>query len=291
MKPTIALIGPGRVGSAVTKKLFDTGYQLTTIVSRNHQRAIEACRFMGCPADLASDDFASATSADVILIAVPDDQIKSVTLRVQSGCESRKTPSLLHFSGLHPAAIMQNPSVPTTLLSLHPLLPFASREKGYNSLDQCPCAIESETPQGIHLGEELAAAIGGIPFTIAADKKTLYHAAACISSNYLVTLIAMARQLFITCGIEEKQATSLLIPLMQTALTNTEEIGVEQGLTGPIVRGDIGTIASHLQQLEQQAPEMKEIYRQLGIYTATVGQKSQRLSSEQGAQIKDILNK
>jgi len=289
MKPTIALIGPGRVGSAVAKKLYVAGYQLTAIISRHHQRAIEACQFIGCPNDLATDQLASSASAEVLLLAVPDDQIQSFAQQLRKSCESSKTPSLIHFSGLHPASIMQNSTMSEILLSLHPLLPFASREKGYTALTQCPCAIESDTPQGILLGEELVTAIGGIPFTVAADKKVLYHAAACISSNYLVTLIAVARDLFIHCGIEKEQATPLLLPLMRAAFTNVEELGVEQGLTGPIVRGDIGTVTKHLDQLEKEAPEFRNIYRALGIQTATIGEESQRLSSNLSAGIKDIL--
>ena len=291
MKPTIALIGPGRVGSAVAKKLYAAGYRLTTVVSRSHQRAIEACQFIGCSSDLATDQFSSATSAEVLLLAVPDDQIQSVAEQIQSNCDPKKPRSLIHFSGLQPASIMQNSNIPATLLSLHPLLPFATRENGHNSLDQCPCAIESNTPQGILLGEELATAMGGIPFTVAANKKALYHAAACISSNYLVTLIAMARDLFILCGIEKEHATPLLLPLMRATFTNVAEFGVEQGLTGPIVRGDIGTVKKHLQQLEKETPELLEIYRTLGIQTALIGEESQRLSPEQATRIKDILVK
>jgi len=289
MKPTIALIGPGRVGSAVAKKLTAAGYQLTALVSRDRQRAIEACQFINCTSDVATDQLTSVASAAIILLAVPDDQIQSVAQRVQSVCDPKKPPSLIHFSGLHPASIMQSSDLPATLLSLHPLLPFANREKGYNALNQCPCAIESNTPQGILLGEELATAMGGIPFTVAADKKSLYHAAACISSNYLVTLIAMARDLFIHCGIESEHATPLLLPLMRAAFTNIEEFGVEQGLTGPIVRGDSGTVTQHLQQLKKDVPELLESYRALGIQTVIIGEKSQRLSSNRAADIKEIL--
>ena len=291
MKPTIALIGPGRVGSAVAKRLYAAGYQLTVVVSRHRQRAIEACQFIGCPSDVATDKLAPANSAELLLIAVPDDRIQSVARQIQSNCDSKKPRSLIHFSGLHPASIMRSSDRPTTLLSLHPLLPFANREKGYKALDQCPCAIESDVRQGILLGKELATAMGGIPFTVAADKKALYHAAACISSNYVVTLIAVARNLLIQCGIGKEQATPLLLPLMRAAFTNVEELGVEQGLTGPIVRGDTGTVIKHLQQLKNEAPEILNLYRSLGIETATIGEQSQRLSSQKATSMKNILEK
>ena len=290
MKPAIALIGPGRVGCAITKKLYEAGYQLTAVVSRDRQRATEACKFIGCPTHLAAAELEAATPAEIILIAVPDDQIKPYSDQLQLLCEQQQSQVFIHFSGLHPAAIMEKGEADGRILvSLHPLLPFADREKGYAALPQCPCAIESNDPCGKSLGEELVAAIGGIPFSIAANKKGLYHTAACISSNYIVTLIATARDLLVQCGIAEKQAIPLLLPLITATLDNVKEFGVEQGLTGPIVRGDSGTVSIHQQQLRDAAPEFLDLYRCLGKLTLKTGEKAGRLPPEQAMQIKTIL--
>ena len=80
MKPTIALIGPGKVGCAIGRLLHLAGYQLTAVISRDKQRAIEACNFISCSSELGSDQLADAESANILMLAVPDDQIKSLTI-------------------------------------------------------------------------------------------------------------------------------------------------------------------------------------------------------------------
>jgi len=292
MKPTIALIGPGRVGCAITKKLSAAGYQLTAVISRNHQRAVSACEFIGCSTDLATEHLAAAASADIVIIAVPDDHIHSVTQQLQRSCEPlNEIPALVHFSGLHPAAIMSSgSSCNTTLLSLHPLFPFATRERAYQALNQCPCAIESPDSRGMTLGRELVAAFSGVPFTIDADKKVLYHAAACISSNYLVTLMAVARDLLVQCGIEKDRAIPLLQPLAHASLNNVENLGPELGLTGPISRGDTRTVAEHLQAIEKESPEVLSLYRVMGIHTAQLAADSTRLNQQHADFLREQLS-
>ncbi len=280
MKATIALIGPGRVGCAVTRKLFEAGYRLTAVVGRQQQQARAACQFIGSSTSLATEDIATAAAADIVLLAVPDDDIHTVAGQLHKSGLLQKKPVLVHFSGLHPATIMKMASSVPTLLSLHPLLPFASHEKGYAALDRCPCVIESPDMLGIKLGKELVSALGGVPFTIEADKKALYHAAACISSNYLVTLFAVARDLLVHCGIEEDRALPLLLPLVQTTLDNIEQLGPELGLTGPVSRGDSGTVAKHLQSISQEIPNFLPLYREMGMHTVQLAQKSARLNPQ-----------
>ena len=291
MKPSIALIGPGRVGCAISKRLYEAGYPLTAIISRNRQRAAEACKFIGCSTGLATDQLIAAATAQIILLAVPDDQIRPLTLQLQAAENLSKQTTLIHFSGLHPAEIMRQSSSPAALLSLHPLLPFADRQAAFTNLHQCPCALEGDNPQTLGLGQELVNAIGGQSFTLTSDKKVLYHTAACVASNYLVTLLAAARDLLITCNIEPDQAIPLLLPLVQASLDNATDLGVEQGLTGPIVRGDYGTIASHIQTLEKDAPELLPIYLQMGELTVTMVEKSDRLDRKSVIAIRDLFDK
>lgn len=299
MKQSIALIGPGRVGCAISKRLHQAGYPLTAVVSRKQQRATEACSYIGCPTELASDRLANATTAQIILLAVPDDQIQPLALKIQAAGNLSKQTTLIHFSGLHPAEIMRHDSSPASLLSLHPLLPFANRQKAFTNLNQCPCALEGDGPQTLALGQKLINAIGGQFFILDSDKKALYHTAACVASNYLVTLLAAARDLLVNCGIEADQAIPLLLPLVQASLNNVNDLGPEQGLTGPIVRGDYGTVEKHIQTLKNNAPELLPLYLQMGELTSTVAGKSDRLDPERvialhklfAAELKDRTDK
>lgn len=289
MKQSIALIGPGRVGCAISKRLYEAGYPLTAIISRKQKNAVEACTFIGCSTTLASDQITASATAQIILLAVPDDQIQNLALQIQATAILSHTTTLIHFSGLHPAEIMRSHSSAAALLSLHPLLPFADRQKAFIKLQQCPCALESDTPHTLTLGQELVNAIGGEFFTLASDKKPLYHTAACIASNYLVTLLAAARDLLVKCGVEPEQAVPLLLPLVQASLENVQDYGPEQGLTGPIVRGDGGTVTRHLQALENAAPELLQLYLQTGTLTTFIGEKSGRLERKKGTAIRHLF--
>jgi predicted short-subunit dehydrogenase-like oxidoreductase (DUF2520 family) len=290
VKQTIALIGPGRVGCAVSKRLHLAGYPLSAIISRNRQRGEEACSYIGCGQVLVSDQLAKAASAQIILLAVPDDHIQNLALQLQDSCQLSEQTTLVHFSGLHSAEIMRHNTSPAMLLSLHPLLPFADRQKAFRNLRLCPCAIEANSPQALALAEELVTAIGGYSFTLERKKKPLYHAAASIASNYLVTLLAAARDLLVSCGIEPEQAIPMLLPLVQTSLDNVKDLGPEQGLSGPIVRGDIGTVSDHIEALENGAPELLQLYLQMGKLTATISLESGRLAAERAAEIKMLID-
>jgi len=290
VKQSIALIGPGRVGCAVSKRLHLAGYPITAIISRNCQRAEDARLYIGCNQAQISEQLTATATAGIILLAVPDDHIESTASKLQDSYHLSEQTTLIHFSGLHSAEIMRQKSSPVMLLSLHPLLPFADREIAFANLRLCPCAIEANTPQALALAEELVTAIGGSPFTLDRQKKPLYHAAASIASNYLVTLLAVARDLLISCGIERDKAIPTLLPLIQTSLDNVKDLGPEQGLSGPIVRGDIGTISGHLKALENGAPELLQLYLLMGRLTVSISQESGRLAPERAEEIKNLID-
>ncbi len=289
MKPTIALIGVGRVGTAICKRLHLAGYSIEKVISRDRDRAIAACNFIGCATSAADIKPATAATAQIILLAVPDDQIGPLAQQLQTDVELSTQTTLVHFSGLHSAAIMQHNKAEAMLLSLHPLLPFADNQIAFKKLVQCPCAVESNNPSALATGERLVTAIDAIPFTIASNKKPLYHAAACIASNYLVTLLDSAQQLLNQCGIEDKQTTPLLLPLVKASLDNMQQLGTEQGLTGPIVRGDLGTVANHIEALSKDAPQLLPIYQILGEMTATLSHNAGRLNTATTTKIEQIL--
>ncbi len=287
MKQKLALIGPGKVGSAVCRRLLAAGYPLQTVIGRDRSRAAEACRFIGCNDQLAGTELAAASKAELVLLAVPDDQIGDLAAQVAKEANLQAGATLVHFSGLHPAEIMRS-SAALQLLSIHPLLPFASRELAAERLPGCPCALEGDDT-ALPLGAELIAAFGGKTFRIASDKKALYHASACLASNSLVTLLGAARDLLATCGIAENDALSLLQPLLQATLDNVLQLGPEQGLTGPIVRGDSGTVAKHLQAIAASSPRLLAIYRQLGSKTLELAAESGRLDAKNASFLARLL--
>lgn len=289
MNPDVALIGPGKVGCAVTQRLQMAGYPISAVIGRDLDRAIDGCGFIGCSAAVASTNLETANQSEIILLAVPDDQITGLTKELAEQSPSLTGKTLIHFSGLHAAEIMKTANHGAATLSIHPLLPFANRQIASERLTNCPCALEGDE-RSIPLGTALIKAFRGQPFRIDSEKKALYHASACIASNFLVTLQAVAAELLVECGIEAEQAIPLLLPLVQASIDNVATLGPEQGLTGPIVRGDTGTVAAHLSALGNSSKNLRELYKQLGGLTTRLAEKSTRLPSKQAEQIQRLLN-
>lgn len=290
MNIRFALIGPGRVGSAIAKTLLEKGIDPVGIIGRSLDAAQEACAFIGCDQKLASTEIHCAGAADLILLAVPDNSIAAIAHQLQQRHITKPGAVLLHFSGAHPAAIMRYPEAQNALFSLHPLLPFADRRQAYERLHMAPLVGEGDVAAR-PLAEKLCSALGGRLHDISPDKKQLYHAAACVASNYLVTLIAAASELLQHCGIDSVEDKALLMPLLEATLENVADNGTANGLTGPIVRGDTDTLISHVQALKDCSADLLDLYCLLGHYTVQLAENSGRLSSDVAERMRILLDK
>ena len=278
MTPSIALIGPGKVGCAVSTRLYAAGHQIKAVISRDIKRAKNACDFIGCAADLATTDLAQAHSAQIILLAVPDEAIAATSKALQNVRELSPSQTLIHFSGLLPARILQHTETTRSgILALHPLLPFADRKQASEHLVGCPCAVEGN-PAGLQTSEILLKSIPARGFRLDEKAKATYHSAASVASNYLITLMEAARQLMDSCEILGYEPLDLLEPLVRATVDNLFSSTPEQALTGPIVRGDISTVAGHIQAINESKPELLDFYRCLARQTLTVAQNSGRLN-------------
>jgi len=289
MKQKVALVGPGRVGCSITRHLFLAGYPVSAVIGRDREKTLDACAFIGCPAKCASINLADIRDAQVILIAAPDDQIRPLADKIQQQRQTFTSITMIHFSGLHPADIMRQPSSETTLLSLHPLLPFANRQSAFEQLKNCPCVLEGDKA-ALPLGEKIVKALGGQSFQINGQKKALYHTAACIASNFFVTLYGWACELLEAADIDKAQASALLTPLVQATLNNVTTYGPEQGLTGPIVRADVGTVSRHLAELKKISLQDHSSYLNLAELTLSLAEKSGRLDRQSAKQLHSVLS-
>ena len=290
MKNRFALIGPGRVGSAIARVLFEKGYQPVAIIGRNSQPSREACSFIGCDMGLATTDLYAAASAELILLAVPDDRIADVARHLHLNQIAKPGCVLLHFSGVHPAAVMRQPGARTFLFSLHPLLPFADRQQAYERLSLVPYFGEGDV-DAHPVAETICNALGGQLQFIDSQMKHLYHAAACLASNYLVTLIAEASALLEECGIDPARAETCLFPLLESTLHNVAIHGTKKGLTGPVVRGDVGTLTAHLQALKISPTGLLDLYCLLGSRTVLLAEGSGRITTNEAETMRKLFAK
>jgi predicted short-subunit dehydrogenase-like oxidoreductase (DUF2520 family) len=236
----VAVLGAGRVGAVLGAALQAAGH---TIVAASGGRADGPLR-----TPRVSPERVARADADLLLVAVPDDVLD----RVAAGLERRPGRHVAHTSGAHGLK-------PSVDLALHPAMTFTGTAA---DLRRLPGIAWGVTARGADLAERLVRELGGTAEWIADDARPLYHAALAHGANHLVTLVNDAADALRAAGVREPAA--VLRPLLTAALDNALVKG-DAGLTGPVARGDAGTVARHLAVL---APELRPAYRALARRTA-----------------------
>ncbi len=277
-KPSVAIVGAGRVGTALGILLRRKGYPIRGVVRRSFAGAKESVRLIGGGAP-HTDPALGAQDADIVLIAVPDDVLQETAAVVRAGRSFRPGDLLVHTSGALPASVLLDsaesqsgsPGDRPGLLSMHPVQSIADPVLGAERLVGAYFGLEGDI-HAVEAGERLVADIGGRPLKVAPGRKSLYHAAACVASNYLVTLIDVALGLYERAGIDREDALRAIEPLIAATAANAARLGVPEALTGPIDRGDAETVRSHLSAMEafakgSERDRIERIYRMLGLDT------------------------
>ena len=172
--------------------------------------------------------------------------------------------------------------------SFHPLQTFASIQKAIDNLPGSTFALEAEGDL-LDILKEMAAALEGRWIKLGAGDKAAYHTAAVMTSNYLVTLVKLATDLWDSFGIPREQAIQALLPLLKGTINNIENLSVPNALTGPIARGDIGTVQIHLNTLKETAPAIIPAYCELGLQTIPVALAKGKINERQAKELEDIL--
>ena len=282
--PTIGFIGAGTTGTALAVRLAQHGYPVTAVSSRSLTSAEKlAARISGCKVCNGAQEVAGI--AKLVFITTPDDTISKVAAEVQW----HKGQSVVHCSGAHSVDILE----PAKRLGantgcFHPLQTFASVDQAIDNIPGSTFAIEAEEPLSSML-KEMATALEGDWVTLKAGDKVLYHAAAVFACNYLVTLVKLATDLWQTFEVPPAQATKALMPLLRGTLSNIENVGLPNCLTGPIARGDLGTISRHLDSLSKQAPSLLGIYKELGRQTVPIALAKGKIDSQRAEELKALL--
>ena len=156
---------------------------------------------------------------------------------------------------------------------LHPLQTFAPGD-GAEAFAGAGCAVAGTTPEALAFAAGLARALGMSPFEIDDEGRAAYHAAATVASNFVVTLAAAAERIAAGAGLEPAEARALFAPLLRRSVENLAELGPEEALTGPIARGDHGTVAAQRRAVEEAAPHLLDLFDELVRHTkALAGQK------------------
>ncbi|UCD54016.1 MAG: DUF2520 domain-containing protein, partial [Dehalococcoidia bacterium] len=170
----------------------------------------------------------------------------------------------------------------------HPLQTFADARRAMENIPGSTFALEAEEPLLTEL-KDMANALDGYWIELKASDKVLYHASAVIACNYLVTLVKLATDLWQTFDIPRGQAIRALLPLIRGTIHNIDTVGIPQCLTGPIARGDTGTIKKHLYALRKTAPDLLSTYQELGLRTIPLALAKGRINQRQAEELEAIL--
>jgi len=281
----IGFIGAGTVGTAIALKLNGAGYAVVAASSRSGTAAVAlAARIPGCTACDTNQQVADLAS--LIFVTTPDDVIVPVTNLVKW----RDGQSVIHCSGADSAAILETAAADGARTgTLHPLQTFANAEQALHNIPGSTFALEAGEPLLSQL-KDIVNALEGHYIEISAADRVLYHAAAVMASNYTVTLVKLASDLWSNFGISEPRAVAALLPLIRGTIHNIETVGLPDCLTGPISRGDIGTVSKHLAALDGAAPEIAKTYRELGRQTIPIALAKGKIDQPRASQLAAALN-
>ncbi|HWU97351.1 MAG TPA: Rossmann-like and DUF2520 domain-containing protein [Oxalicibacterium sp.] len=266
MTRTLTIIGCGKVGQTLARlwHLNDT-FAIGDVLNRSVESARSAVQFIGAGRVVAGFD--DLRPADFVLIAPPDDQIAACSAALAaSGCLTKNS-IVFHCSGASPSSILEQAQhAGAAIASVHPIRSFAQPEKVVRAFAGTYCGVEGDQ-RAIDLLNPLFTAVGAHFVHIDRQKKTLYHAGAVFASNYMVTLLDTAVQTYVEAGMSRDDALKIMATLVRETAENVLQSGPEQALTGPVSRGDVGTVVRQYRAVRKWHRGYGNLYRQLGKLT------------------------
>jgi predicted short-subunit dehydrogenase-like oxidoreductase (DUF2520 family) len=253
--PTTGIVGAGAVGTALGLALNRAGWPIHAVASRDPERR---SRFAGAIEGVRPFAEAQALIEEVelIILAVPDDALGPLAheIRMYSG------QAMVHTSGVLGAEVLAPAMAAGTQIGgFHPLVAFADTERAIAALRGATVAIEGDDELAAMLAS-MAERIGAHPVRLAPGTKGAYHAAAVLAAGGFVALLDAIAELGAVAGLDEAGALSIYGPLVEGTLGNARALGIRNALTGPMTRGDIGTLDRHLAALRDHAPGVLPLY-------------------------------
>ncbi len=283
--PTLGFIGIGTVGTALVEAFAQNGYRIVALFDRKPASSEALAKRLSSDVLDADSPQQVADQADVTFLTVSDDAIVSVADSVQW----RARNSVVHCNGAASIDLLQRAQQQGAAVgALHPLQSFANVAQARKNIPGSAFAIEASTVEFEQVLHDMVNALGGTPLSLQGSK-VLYHASAVMASNYLVTLLELASGLWEHLGISQAEGLKALLPLVRGTVENLEAIGLPAALTGPIARGDVGTVKRHMLALGEEAPGLLALYRQLARHTLPIALAKGTIDSEVVARLEAAL--
>jgi predicted short-subunit dehydrogenase-like oxidoreductase (DUF2520 family) len=265
----IAIAGTGQVAKALGALVSKFGIPVIAVAGRSAPSTAAAARWIGAANAVSLDELPQYGRH--ILIAVSDDAIPEVATRLAEG--GLRNSVVLHTSGAAgPEALAVLRSAANSIGVLHPLQTVPSAERGLEILPGATYAFAGDE-EADAWAQRIIAHVEGKALAVDPRHWRLYHAAAVMACNYQVTLVDASLELMELAGIRRGEALEALSPILRTTMENILSTGPEQALTGPISRGDAGTVSAHLEALNAATPETKRLYVAAGVRTVAMARR------------------
>jgi predicted short-subunit dehydrogenase-like oxidoreductase (DUF2520 family) len=281
----VGIVSVGRVGAALGAALARAGHEIVAVSGVSTESLRRAERNFPGVAILPPDEVVRA--ADFVLLAVGDDALRGLVAGLASTDTWREGQLVAHTSGAHGIGILDAAAARGVFgLALHPVMTFTGRPEDVERIAGASFGVTS-TDEMRPVAEALVVEMGGEPVWVPEAARAIYHTALSVGSNHLVTLVNDALTLLATADVE--YPARLLAPLLSAALDNVLRLG-DAALTGPVSRGDVATVTTHLRTLAGAAPQIRPTYIAMARRTAERALASGQLGDEQAAAVLRALD-
>lgn len=280
----VGVVGAGRVGAVLGAALARAGHVVTGVSAVSEESLERAATLLpGVPVKPIPE---VVSGAHLVVLAVPDDALADLVAGLSATATFTPGQLVMHTSGAHGISVFEAAADSDIVpLAIHPAMTFTGTEIDLDRLHDC-CFGVTTLDLARPLGEALVIEMGGDPVWVAEEDRVTYHASLAHGSNHLVTLVAQSMQLLGEAGVDDP--ARVLEPLLTAALSNTLRRG-DAALTGPVARGDAGTVAGHVAMLRTVAPDIRPTYLALARATAQRALLSGRLRASDAGPLLELL--
>ena len=274
-KPTISIVGAGRMGTALGRALATHGYKVEAVVAQKRTHALRAAVLISSrPLALTTAQLDKLPSSEILLITTPDDAIEATVSRLLATMRPGRRPNVkagskrtaLHASGACSSESLRAlREVGFATGSMHPLVSVSNPMHGAESLCSAFFCVEGEA-HAKRVARSLVADLGGESFAISTKDKVLYHAAAVMASGHMTALFDIATEMLTLCGLSRRRARTVFLPLLKSTLENLYVSDPARALTGTFARADAATVRRHLRVLGvRKLNDARAVYTRLGL--------------------------
>ncbi len=258
----LSIIGAGRVGQTLGRMARESGYEIGEVLCRAAQSAQRAVKFIGAGTPQSAQR-AHLSKSDLILISTPDDRILDAVEIIHQNIAGIGRAVILHTSGALSSDLLNALAcLGFGTGSCHPLQTFESPSRALALISRTHFCIEGD-PRAVRAARRLVRLMGAKYFEIPTSMKSLYHAAAVMSSAGVAALVSISLEIFSRAGLTPRASREILLPLVEGTLANIGALGPARAMTGPVRRGDAGTVERNIEALGSFDERALEIYRLL----------------------------